>query len=1411
MKSGISWSVRGIDDDTREAALEAARQSGLSLGEWLNQTIADRAAEQGVAPETREFDETPKESGADEAAAVADAVAKLTRRIRAMDETSRSAISGLKGRLDQIEQNLGRLPETQSHAGERSRSLKGVTAMVDALAREIDNADERARSMVEGLRERSRAAAPSAPEADFLRVSEAIRDLDARIASMSARVKAPPVEERALKLDELRDRLDALLARGPQPSREPPRAAALDQTLKSLEARIDEAKARLAVAPRQVPPPARAAATPPPAVEGDQLRRIEARLADITGRLGDADRNGMKQPQTPPKRTDDLTTAIAEISARQRMLDERADTLALRREQKTLAEMVAALRADIAGLGDKVVEIGKNDAAGQEAYFGLARRIEALAAEKPHDRSLLSSIRNELETLRAALDGGAREATLGNLEAGYGRVAEQLDDLIGRASDNSRLDALGQEISAVRRALEAADGPRAITRLEMRVNEVARSVEAALNSRQAAVDTSVSSLGANLETIRKAIDDLGAASRRTGNEAVARVETRFDEIAARIDGLMDQTPAAGAFADLQDRFSSLSERLEGMTALQRAPVAAIAGLDDRLATLSERLEGMSALQHEPVAAIAGLDDRLATLSERLEGMSALQREPVDAIAGLDDRLATLSDQLEGMAVLQAEPVAAIANLHERLSLLADRLDTMSAVQRQPAAVLDEIKSEIAGIRRDIAEREPPRIDNLESQIRELAARLEEAMRSGPEGPELAELEAQIARLADDLDRAIPRTGALKQVEENLAQLQIHLSDNRQESIDAARLAAREAVRDLADRVGADRIDANLIRALKEDLETLRHAASHADQRASETIGSVHETLAKVVERLTRLESEAERTSVEMETDSAHATSIQASEPTIPRATAAARILTRRAAEAADDNRPLEPGSAKPDLAALRELAASTADPQRKATDRRADFIAAARRAAQAAAAEAAGAGLRPMAATPAAPGEPSTGAPSQEPRQSAFARIGQAIRSRRRPLLLAAAAIVLAIGALQYFGRGAGNSGATLEDGALIAAEPNASLATPTHRDMIAETGAMPTVPQVRQPALITPSVQTDLAFAAPGPVDNHFGDVPAAPTASAFAPLDSDASDAPLAASADAPPPPATPALLAATAPDAAIGSPKLVSAAAAGDTAAAFEVAARYAEGRGVPSDLAKAAEWYRRAAEGGVAVAQYRLGSLYERGQGVKKDLNAAVDWYQRAADQGNIGAMHNLAVLMSEGVDGTPDHAKALQWFLAAADYGVKDSEYNLGVVYARGIGAGQDLLESYKWFSAAAAQGDTDAGTRRDEVAQMLSPDQLVQARATFQAWHAKSPLPEANGVTAPVGGWDTVAGITEADRSALVKKIQTLLAQQGYDAGPADGVEGRRTRDAVKAFQRNVGVAETGKIDTSLVAALADR
>ena len=204
-------------------------------------------------------------------------------------------------------------------------------------------------------------------------------------------------------------------------------------------------------------------------------------------------------------------------------------------------------------------------------------------------------------------------------------------------------------------------------------------------------------------------------------------------------------------------------------------------------------------------------------------------------------------------------------------------------------------------------------------------------------------------------------------------------------------------------------------------------------------------------------------------------------------------------------------------------------------------------------------------------------------------------------------------------------------------------------------------------------------------------------------------------------------------------IGGPKLRSAAIAGDGAAAYEVALRFAEGRGVPINLEEAAHWYERAADKGLTPAQFHYASLLEKGLGVKKDIAQARRLYLAAATKGNSKAMHNLAVLYAEGVDGKPDYAIAVQWFRKAAQHGIADSQYNLGVLCARGLGTAKSFAEAYQWFALAAAQGDEEAAKKRDEVAASLDASALAAARQAVKSFVAEPQPEQATVVPAAAG------------------------------------------------------------------------
>ena len=56
----------------------------------------------------------------------------------------------------------------------------------------------------------------------------------------------------------------------------------------------------------------------------------------------------------------------------------------------------------------------------------------------------------------------------------------------------------------------------------------------------------------------------------------------------------------------------------------------------------------------------------------------------------------------------------------------------------------------------------------------------------------------------------------------------------------------------------------------------------------------------------------------------------------------------------------------------------------------------------------------------------------------------------------------------------------------------------------------------------------------------------------------------------------------------------------------------------------------------------------------------------------------------------------------------------------------------------------------------------------------------------------------------------LTLEVQKLLLALGYDTGPLDGLYGSKTASAIKAFQRDIGVSQNGKIDNSLLISLQE-
>jgi len=232
----------------------------------------------------------------------------------------------------------------------------------------------------------------------------------------------------------------------------------------------------------------------------------------------------------------------------------------------------------------------------------------------------------------------------------------------------------------------------------------------------------------------------------------------------------------------------------------------------------------------------------------------------------------------------------------------------------------------------------------------------------------------------------------------------------------------------------------------------------------------------------------------------------------------------------------------------------------------------------------------------------------------------------------------------------------------------------------------------------------------------------------------------------------------------------------------------------------EAAPALRLVRSAAENGLPSAQYRLGKMYETGTGLESDSLQARIWTERAAEAGNRKAMHNLGVMLAEGRGAPQDMRTAAQWFERAALLGSTDSQFNLAVLYEQGRGLPRSRADALAWFSIASRNGDAEAGQRAEALAGDLPPEAAQEARRVAAGF---SPRP----LDASANRSDD-DGPVRLDGAARVAWAQALLSERGYDAGPADGALGERTRQAVIQYQSEAGMAATGEITPDLIARL---
>ena len=799
------------------------------------------------------------------------------------------------------------------------------------------------------------------------------------------------------------------------------------------------------------------------------------------------------------------------------------------------------------------------------------------------------------------------------------------------------LDQALAEIEARQRALDGEAQPsrmefaRAPTQRLPELEHQLRQLNASMETWQpCGIDKAV-------ETLRDDLAEIGATLKDAmPRQSIEVLESEVRSLAARIDDKRHAGADGLAMEGLERGLAEVRDALRALT-----PAENLVGFGEAVQGLSRKIDRLADIGQDPAAI------------KQLEGAILALRGVVSQVAS-DEALMRLSDEVRSLSLKVDQITASDAffALEQRIAALAELLQS----RNMPAS--------------DTA--------NLDAAMAQLSQKIERFHSARSDLTAVSHLEDRIAQLIERLDETDARHHQFESIERGLAELLIH--------IDNQRAAA-------AERHAFESPESN---GPKRDVQRSQHSV--------ESVPAATPNPSPASDR-------------------------QPIDPSLP------------------PHHPLEPGAARgrgnspaERIAASEAALENVRPPVIPDPDGKPNFIAAARRAAQAAMVEglppkdksSAGAGLAGSAAAPLA---------------------GKG--GKLRKLMVGVGLILLLLGSLHFVATRIWFAESPKPEAAARAPSSDAPSAAPASRS---------------EPATVSPAAPDQDSALTPVP---GFG-FPPAPHVIGISPQNSAPANPtsgrevtgsiqprlPAAATASAAPQAPSAGETDGDQLPAAIGSPALRAAAISGDAAAEFEIASRFAEGRGVPQNLTQAAIWFERAASKGLVPAQFRLGGLYEKGLGVRKDSEAARRLYLAAAEAGNAKAMHNLAVQFAEGGGGKPDYAAAARWFRKAADHGMVDSQYNLAILYARGIGVETNLAEAYKWFALASREGDRAAEQKRDNIAGRLDKQALQAAMAAAQTWQPQVQPEAAIQVSAPAGGWDAPPPATAKRR--VGPKVENL-------------------------------------------------
>ena len=473
MKFGVPWSVKGIRPEARETAREAARRSGMSLGDWLNSVILHQAEQDGV-----DADESDDEAYGADLSSVHERLDDISRRIESAARTGPAAYAPrhVRAEPDQLAEMINRLDRKLDQFATMTRPPAPLMPPVMPVYPPMQ---------------------PAAPPAAHLPPA-----LDLAVAEISARQRAlngqPPRQPASQPAS--------------QPFVQPPAPPPQPQ-------------------PSQPAMPAIVAAPRPP-LPAQDLSGLEQQLRTITSQIETLRKPGVEEAINALR--DELagiayalTEAMPKhaLDAIERQIAGLTQRIAEGRQAGVDGNALGGIEQGLAEVRDALHHLtpAENLVGFNDAVNGLAHKIDMIVAQQ--DPATMQQLEHAVATLRDISTHVASNEMVGHLAAEVQRLSQSVEQIALASGGGDALAHLEQRINALSDALadRAQSGATVPPQLETLVSSLSDKIEQVQLSRgdNAAVghledriaslvqklDASDSRLG-HLEAIERGLADL---------------------------------------------------------------------------------------------------------------------------------------------------------------------------------------------------------------------------------------------------------------------------------------------------------------------------------------------------------------------------------------------------------------------------------------------------------------------------------------------------------------------------------------------------------------------------------------------------------------------------------------------------------------------------------------------------------------------------------------------------------------------------------------------------------------------------------------------------------------------------------------------------------------------------------------